>query len=519
MKNILNISVIISLLLAFVVSMIPVAPIAKAVSAPTLVAGVDYVPGELLVKFKTGFSPDATFSLQYGIKSSSRVLDSLNLTGNLKFAVTKAGLDSLYLVKLNNSTIDLLALVKTVAANLGVEYAEPNFIYTTQSAPNDPAYQFPTKLWGLNGGYSYNGMIPNPDNNLAGTPYAANINFQEAWDFLSTFDIENSYDSIEIAVVDTGIDYNHPDLIANIPIDKGRNFIGDSENIPANFANPMDYHGHGTRVAGIIGARGNNGIGITGVNWRAKLVAVKVFDSWMGNFPQGNIADIIQGIAYAAWRNIKVMNLSFGGNSLSESLLDTMQTISMAQPNTIFIAAAGQINAPLGITQLQNNDITPFYPASYPLDNIIAVTATSKLDNIDTSNYGKVSVDLSAPGEDVLSTYLDPGAGNRGISGTQNSQGVVCYFHIDNNGIEVLDDGCLKSGGNGSSYSTAYVSGVVSLYWSINPVRKAYEVKNQLLIQTDKIIDLEGKVLSGGRLNLYKMLGDSITAGTLMPRL
>lgn len=505
MTNILNKILLGLLTLALVAMAVPAVPKAEAVG-PTPIAGVDYVPGELIVKFKSGFLPDALFSAKYGIKSSEKILGKLDLNPGFRSKISSVGLDRLHLLKFANPSSDILTLAKTLAADLGAEYAEPNFIYRTQSAPSDPLY---VNQWALAGGYSYNGFVTND-------AYAANINFEPVWDIINGPGIQNNYEGIEVAVIDTGIDYNHPDLSANIARDESGFMIGYNaiDNAP-----PMDTNGHGTKVAGIIGAR-DNSIGMIGVNWRVKLIPIKVFSG--GAAATGNMDNIIEGLMFAGNRGIQVMNLSWGGRDFSEPLFDAMNAIVANNPRTLFIAAAGNYDSTILNEADKNTDINPFYPASYHLNNIVAVAYTDVFDDIGaSSNFGAISVDLGAPGSNILSTIHDRGAGNRGISGVPDTQGRVCYFHTETNNNntpddpsddfieEVLDDGCFQKD-IGTSYAAAHVSGAVSLYWKFLTDKTAEDVKQDLLVHTDRQPFLAGKVLSGGRLNIKSMLDQAL---------
>jgi subtilisin family serine protease len=268
-----------------------------------------------------------------------------------------------------------------------VRYAEPNWIYhATSTTPNDPLF---SSLWSLNNtGQAVNG-------HAAGTA-DADIDAPEAWDRSS------GSASVVVAVVDTGVAWDHPDLAPNIWSNPGEipgNGIDDDHNGKVDDVrgwdfvdsdnDPWDYHDHGTHVAGTIAARGNNGVGVTGVAWQASIMPVRVLDA-AGSGTNANIAD---GLAYAASNGAKVVNGSFGGPDFSAAERDAITS----HPNTLFVVAAGNDGA--------NNDTTFEFPCDYTAANELCVAATDNTDALASfSNFGAQSVDLAAPGVDIEST-------------------------------------------------------------------------------------------------------------------
>jgi subtilisin family serine protease len=354
------------------------------------------------------------------------------------------------------------------------EYIEPDYIITlddvektspTQenlgtitpliTTPNDPAYP---QLWGLNN-----------TGQSGGTP-DADIDAPEAWD------IQTGNPNLVIGVIDSGVDYNHPDLVGNIwtnpgeiagdGIDNDSNgYIDDVRgwDFGNNDNNPMDVDSHGTHVSGTIAGKGNNSVGVTGVAWNAKIMPLKMFS----DSGYGSDSGAILALNYATAKGVKLTNNSWGGGGYSQALYDAINTAG--QQGALFIAAAGNDYG-------NNNDINPVYPASYNLPNIISVAATTRTDALAIfSNFGPTSVDLGAPGEDIYSTT--PG-GNY----------------------------ALKSG---TSMASPHVAGGAALVWSQNPTWTAQQVKNRLLQTTDFIPALSGKTVSGGRLNIKNALGGS----------
>jgi subtilisin family serine protease len=245
------------------------------------------------------------------------------------------------------------AAVREFEAKPDVLYAEPNYIYRATATPNDPRF---AELWGLN----------QPGNH--------DIDAPEAWD------LTTGSNAVKVAVVDTGVAYDHPDLAPNMVA--GYDFI-------SNDADPRDEGGHGTHVAGTIGARGNNGIGVTGVNWNVALMPVRVLG------PEGGTnVTVTNGFAYAAANGAKVVNASLGGGGPSQ----TMKAAIDNAPNTLFVVAAGNDGA--------NNEGVPQYPCNYTSVNLVCVAATDDTDALaGFSNFGNTSVDLAAPGTGIVSTW------------------------------------------------------------------------------------------------------------------
>jgi subtilisin family serine protease len=268
-----------------------------------------------------------------------------------------------------------------------VRYCEPNYVYQLLNIPNDPFYQL---QWGLN----------DPDFNY-------DIDAPEAWE------INTGSDETIVAVLDTGINYRHKDLadnmwvnpreIPNNGIDDDNNFYVDDVHGADTYwidGNPIDLDGHGSHVAGIIGARGNNGIGITGVNWNIKMIAVCAYDGILtSGFDSRSIVNglnYIYGLKKFQGTNIVAVNASLGGYGFSQAQYDAIEKLRSV--NVALVAAAGNYDG--------NNDYLPMYPAGYNLDNIVSVAATESSGAVSSfSNYGVNSVDLAAPGDAMTSTW------------------------------------------------------------------------------------------------------------------
>lgn len=268
-----------------------------------------------------------------------------------------------------------------------VLYVEPNYRYRIQAVPDDPRIGY---LWGLeNQGQWVNGST--------GTP-GADLNANKAWS------LETGSRSIVVAVVDSGVDLDHPDLKANLwanPDEIPGNGIDDDKNgfvddvLGWDFADndnlPYDSLGHGTHVAGIIGAAGNNGKGVTGVCWQVSIMPLRFITAT----EYGTTADAIAAIEYADDKGANIINLSWGGTHYSQALKAAIEAT-----NAVVVCAAGN--------QGFNLDVTPLYPASYDSDNIISVAA-SDADDYPTwfTNYGTIRADMMAPGIDIFSTVPD----------------------------------------------------------------------------------------------------------------
>ena len=338
------------------------------------------------------------------------------------------------------------------AATAGVRYVEPDFVITTSATPNDPSY---SRLWGLNNSGQTGGVAD------------ADMDVAEAWD------VTAGSRSVVVGVIDTGIDYNHPDLAANIwrnpgeiagdGIDNDRNgYVDDVRgwDFANNDADPFDDEGHGTHVAGTIGAVGNNGVGIVGVSWNVSLMALK----FLGADGSGSTSGAIAAINYATRMrqsfgvNVVATNNSWGGGGFSSALRDAIAAGGSA--GVLCVAAAGNESV--------NNDATPSYPANYAGDAVISVAATDSSNRLATfSNYGATTVDVAAPGVGIYSTV----PGNRYAS----------Y--------------------SGTSMATPHVTGTVALLAAANPQATAAQLRTAILSTAVPLPALAGKVATGGLVN------------------
>jgi subtilisin family serine protease len=308
-----------------------------------------YVPGELLVKYKpTLRAAAADYARQRWGVSTLRTFHDIGV----------------HHVKLP-ADITVVEAVELYRSDPDVEYVEPNYYRYLQVVPHDPDFDL---LWGLeNTGQPVQGTF--------GTP-GADIEATAAWDRAT------DCTQVTVAIIDTGADYNHPDLAGNIA-PGGRDFVDNDDS-------PMDPHGHGTHVAGTIAALGDNNRGVAGICWTGKLMILRAFDS----FGFATSSDIIAAMAYARTNGAKIINASYAGSDFSQAERDEISNLNSA--GILLVAAAGNEGT--------DNDSNPSYPASYNLPNIIAVAATDQGDNLAWfSNYGRTSVDVAAPGTNIYS--------------------------------------------------------------------------------------------------------------------
>ncbi len=342
-------------------------------------------------------------------------------------------------------------------------YAEPNYLLKIhETIPNDPSFNL---LWGMhNTGQS------------GGTP-DADIDAPEAWD--TATDASN----VIVAVIDTGVDYNHADLSANMWVnadeiagngvdDDGNGYVDDIHgyDFANGDANPMDDHSHGTHCAGTIGAVGNNGLGVAGVAWNVQIMAMKFLD-FTGN---GDTANAIYCVQYAVQNGAQVLSNSWGGGSYSQALKDAI--VAAGNQGVLFVASAGN---EYGV----NNDVTPSYPGSYDCSNIIAVMSTDRNEAVsDFSNFGPTSVDIAAPGSSIYSCL----------------------------------PGNLYGYKSGTSMAAPHVSGACALLLGHNPTLTVTQVQQALFSTVDPVVP--GYCVTGGRLNLQRALSTGVSWLAVAPK-
>ena len=329
-----------------------------------------------------------------------------------------------------------------------VEFAEPDFIVRlAEVMPNDPRF-LDASLWGLDNRGDVEGET-GPD-----------IDAPEGWE------TQKSAEELIVAVVDTGVRYTHEDLAVNMWEDPDSGSHG--VNVLSGTNDPNDDNGHGTRMAGILGAVGNNSKGIVGVAWKIQIMACK----FVNRFGDGTTSDAVACIDYARKKGAKVINASWGIEDRSRALFDAMRR--MREAGVIVVAAAGN--------DARDIDRTPFYPASFNLNNIVSVAATTQTDDIlFLSNYGSRSVDLGAPGEQIVSTSFESDD----------------YYRADM---------------GSTSSAAAFVSGAIALVRARYADEDYRKTIDRVLQSVDPVSALKGKSVTGGRLNLRRALGPPVVA-------
>ena len=361
-------------------------------------------------------------------------------------------------------------IINALRRNPNVRYAEPDYFVWPAGVPNDTNFN---SQWG----FQNNGQTVNGVTGTAG----ADEHVISAWNLTTGSAGANA---VVVAVVDTGVQYNHPDLETNMWSNPGT--IGNCPagtpgfNILNQTCNPMDddtiYGGHGTHIAGIIGAATNNGNGVVGLNWTVQIMAVK----WIPASAQGLTSDLISALQWVinakqAGVNVRVVNDSgtWVGTAFSQALSDEIDLLD--NNDILFVTAAGN-------TQ-QNNDTTPRYPCVYDRPNQICVAATDQNDNLwSSSNYGVNTVDLAAPGVNIFSTKRSTNYGF--ISGTSMAAGEV--------------------------------SGAAALILS-QGYQSVANLKSMILNNVDPLPSLTGFVRTGGRLNVCSAVPGCTTATSASP--
>jgi len=444
-----------------VLSVAPAMPLAQAgvsgiVVPPNSIAARGHDGSSILVRFRPGALPSDRAAARAQVNGT--LLRSFTLVSGLEHLALHGGFG-----------------VEQAAAMLRrlpfVAYAHPNYrIAADQQSTNDE--YFPEQ-WPLDntGQGSLWGVWP------PGTP-DADVDWPEAL-------AEAAGDGSIVALLDTGIDYRHSDLAANVWLnaaeaggtagvdDDGNGFVDDLRGW--DFANgdnnPLDGHGHGSHVAGTMAAVGNNGKGVAGVMWSGRVMALKILD----DTGFGLLSDAVQALQYAVAMDVRVSNNSWGYSEvLPEEEADhnaLRDAIAAAQANGhLFVAAAGNEGT--------DNDTAPHYPSSFNLDNIISVAATDNNDQLAWfSSFGPVSVDLAAPGDYVFSTY-------KLFAGS-------------------IDDYAWLSG---TSMATPHVAGTAALLLGLQPDWTYQQVRDQILNHVRPLNALAGTSVTGGMLNVHDAL-------------
>jgi thermitase len=414
---------------------------------------------EVLVRFKPGTTLEMIRAL--AMRNHDQVVDDIESVNGL------VAIDDL-------DDADPQVVANQYAAMPNVSYAEPNTVIqlddpatgdksvdtdsNTYEAglPNDPQF---ADQWALH------------NQGQEGGKERADIDALKAW--AKTQGSNN----VVVAVLDSGVDYNHVDLRANIwtrpdnvpeYVDDELGAVDDIHGFDVNMdlGDPMDDNGHGTHCAGVIGAEADNGEGIAGINWHVRIMPLK----FLGRGGYGTTKAAIEAINYAIDRkkhgvNVRVISASWGSTQRSKALEDVIR--AAGDNGILFVAAAGNNGT--------DNDKRPHYPSNYDLPNVISVAALDRNDELTSfSNYGIKTVHIAAPGKDIVSTWL--GDQYRGASGT--------------------------------SMATPQVSGVAALVIAAYPNITVAKLRERLLKSVDKIDSLNGKIASGGRLNAAKAVGN-----------
>ena len=350
---------------------------AYAFTQPKPAKNPERMPGELVVKFQPGVDEARKADIRAAFEA-------------IRLRATPGGLERWQLPE----GVSLESAVEALSAEPEIDFAEPNYLYQPHAVPNDPLFN---ELWFLeNRGQVVKGF--------AGTP-GADIAAPAAWDR------ETGDPGMIVAVIDSGVAFEHPDLAGNIwnnlreipgngLDDDGNGYVDDLHgwDFVNDDANPSDYSrdlagdGHGTHVAGTIAARGDNGQGIAGVMWRGQVMALQVFDLFeSSSFFDALIQNfnIAAALEYAVANGARIINCSFGGPSFSQAQFEAISIADRA--GVLVVCAAGN--------ESRNIDQSPSYPAAYDLPNIISVAATDERDRLSSySNFGAASVDVAAPG-------------------------------------------------------------------------------------------------------------------------
>lgn len=337
----------------------------------TLAVESDYVEGEVIVRFKD----DATATQRASANSKAGARGARSISRRvvgLAKAQLKAGI-----------TVD--EAIAAYQRDPSVEYAQPNYRKKMLSTPNDPKF---TELWGLSNTGQNGGTVD------------ADIDAPEAWS------ITTGSNDVVVAVIDSGVDYTHPDLAPNMWVNPGEipdNGIDDDANgyvddvhgadTVNNDGDPFDDNSHGTHCAGTIGAKGDDGLGVVGVNWNVRIMAIKMLDAegW------GTTVSAIKAFEYAQAQGVKLASNSWGGTYA----FDQAEYDAIAAFDGLAVFAAGNSNA--------DTDVAVHHPSAYDLPNILSVGASNNNDvKASFSNYGATTVDVFAPGAGVVSTVPAP---------------------------------------------------------------------------------------------------------------
>ncbi len=421
------------------------------VGAPAAALGTDIVPGQVIVRFEPGVAAPARAAVLEDV--GGRVVRSLPIARTALVSTPGQAPED---------------AARALEGDPRVRWAEPNYIYRRRLVPNDPGL---SQQWGLlNTGQTVLGT--------AGTP-GADIDVVPAWD------VANSSPGVRLAVVDGGVNGTHPDLAPSFGApanpdetgagretngidDDGNGFVDDHRGwdfvAADNDPRDDDPFGHGTLAAGTATARGNDGVGVAGVTWQTRLIALRALDS----SGAGTNANIARAIVYAGERGVRVLNASFGGGSSSQAIRDAIAEA----PNMLFVTAAGNGGSD-GVGDDADAPGEIDFPCELTLPNVVCVAATDQSDGLTAfSNFGAVSVNLAAPGRNIFGPQ--PGGSFAHLSGT--------------------------------SFATPLVAGAASLVLGATPAASTAQLRGAVLAGAEPLPGLAGRVVTGGRLDVARAL-------------
>jgi subtilisin family serine protease len=404
--------------------------------APAAAAGTEIAPDEVIVRFEAGTTQSERSAVRAELEAR---LDE-----------RAAGLSRTQVLELGAGE-SVGRAVGELEAMPEVAYAEPNFVYRLARIPTDP-------LFGDQAGLHNVGQLVGGQ--YSGAP-GADIDAPEAWD------VTTGDPSVTVAIVDSGVDASHPDLAANLVSGYDYSGVDDPDPSPDPLAQAGD---HGTHVAGVAGATGDNGEGIAGASWRSRLMPLKVSGPTPED-PGGTIKaiDVAEAFAHAASRGVRVVNASLGGPNFSQTIEDAMGSAR----DTLFVVSAGNDSADVDSAYTE-------YPCESAVENLICVTSTNHNDGgaWGFANWGAASVDLAAPGRDILST----------VFASQSLYGGPYDFKT------------------GTSMSAPHVAGVAALLFSQSPHASPGQVRSAILSSVDPLPSLMGRTGTGGRLDAASAL-------------
>ncbi len=454
-------------LLALTVAAVLIACVPIALGAGPTSTSSPYRPGVVLVGFRQGISTGERYAIERAVGGQ----EARHLGPSIKPAGRRSltGQEFLSPLELHVPAAQTQAAIGRLRRNPAVAYAEPDYLMLAGATPNDPSFSL---QWADdNTGQS----VPFQESEeVLGSPAPGTPGDDDG--ALAAWQVSTGSRSIVIGETDTGVDYEHPDLAANIWSNPGG--IGGCAagthgyNVLSHTCNPMDedttFGGHGTHVAGIMGAVGDNGIGVAGVNWQTSILPVK----WLSTASWGETSALIEGLqwlvaAKQAGVNVRVVNDSatFYGTASSQALSNEIEVLGAN--NILFVTAAGNTG--------NNNDEVAVqrYPCSYDRPTEICVTASNDKDELPSwANYGPHTVNLAAPGVSIYSTLRE---------------GKYGYL-------------------SGGSMASPQVAGAAALILSVKPSLSASELKADILEHVDPEPALSGRVITGGTLDVCKAL-------------